>query len=433
MSLADRWARLLMGTGTHREQQNIVWNMIGSFCYAFASMVLAFVVMRIAGEEQGGIFAFGYSTLGQQMFIVAYFGLRPFQITDGAGEYRFGDYLRHRCLTCGAAVAMGFLYLLTSGYETRKAVAVFLLVCYKVTDGLADVYESEFQRSGSLYLTGKSNTFRTVLSVTVFLTVLYAGRSLIPACAAALAAQAAGVMIFDAALVSRLGSVDRRGDFSRAWPLTRSAFLLFLSVFLDFYIFSAAKYAVDAHMGDAASGYFNVIFMPTSVINLAAGFVIRPVLTYLTGYRTRGERMAFRGMLERISALIAVLGILAAALAYVLGGPVLRIMERLLGPAYEGSLVRYHAEFVLVVAGGGFYAMLNLYYYVLVIFRRQRIIFGIYAVMTAAAAVLAPRLVMQAGIRGASWAYLLLMAVMSACFAAGGIWAYEKGWKEVSG
>ena len=69
-------------------------------------MVLAFLVMRIAGEEEGGVFAFGYSTLGQQMFIVAYFGLRPFQITDGAREYRFGDYLRHRYLTCGLALAV---------------------------------------------------------------------------------------------------------------------------------------------------------------------------------------------------------------------------------------------------------------------------------------------------------------------------------------
>ena len=61
-----------------------------------------------------------------------------------------------------------------------------------------------------------------------------------------------------------------------------STILLFVSVFLDFYIFSASKYAIDAHMNDAASGYFNVIFMPTSVINLAAGFVIRPFLTSLT-------------------------------------------------------------------------------------------------------------------------------------------------------
>ena len=61
-----------------------------------------------------------------------------------------------------------------------------------------------------------------------------------------------------------------QGIFSETW-------LLFLSVFLDFYVFSAAKYAIDSHLNDSASGYFNLIFMPTSVIYLVANFVIRAV------------------------------------------------------------------------------------------------------------------------------------------------------------
>ena len=47
------------------------------------------------------------------------------------------------------------MYLLASGYTARKAAVIFLLVCYKVADGFADVYESEFQRNGNLHLTGK--------------------------------------------------------------------------------------------------------------------------------------------------------------------------------------------------------------------------------------------------------------------------------------
>lgn len=420
MNLADRWASLLMRTGPDREKQNIVWNMIGSFCYAFASMVLAFLVMGIIGEDEGGIFAFGYSTFGQQMFIVAYFGLRPFQITDGAGEYRFGDYLKHRYLTCGLAVAAGLLYLSVSGYTVHKAAAVFLLVCYKVADGFADVYESEFQRSGNLHLTGKSNTFRTILSVSVFLIALWFGRSLVPACGAAVAAQIAGILTFDVTVLRRIPSVDTRGSFGRAIPLTRSAFLLFLSVFLDFYIFSAAKYAIDACMDDAASGYFNIIFMPTSVINLAAGFVIRPVLTYLTDYWTGRNYPAFMGLLRRISALIVGLSGLAVGLAWILGKPVLGIMERILGPSYSGGLVPYHGAFVLIVLGGGFYAILNLYYYVLVILRRQTVIFGIYAVLTVIAALLSPALVKEYGIFGAAGSYLFLMVIMAAGFVSGG-------------
>ena len=89
--MTERWAAALIRTGPNKEKQNIFWNMAGSFCYAFASMVLSFLVMRLAGEDDGGIFSFGYSTFGQQMFILAYFGMRPFQITDGGQEYRFGD------------------------------------------------------------------------------------------------------------------------------------------------------------------------------------------------------------------------------------------------------------------------------------------------------------------------------------------------------
>lgn len=289
MRITDSWAALLMRTGPNREKQNIVWNMAGSFCYAFASMVLTFLVMRIVGKEQGGVFAFGFSTFGQQLFILAYFGIRPFQVTDGAGQFRFGDYFYHRCLTCTIALLAGAGYLLVCGYTPQKAGIIFLLVCYKVIDGFADVFESEFQRAGHLHLTGKSNTFRTILSVGIFLVVLLAGVPLLWACGAAVAAQIAGVILFDIPVLGRLEGVDRKGSRDCLGPLTGAAWLLFLSVFLDFYIFSAAKYAIDAHMDDVASGYFNVIFMPTSVINLAAGFVIRPVLTYLTDDWNQGR------------------------------------------------------------------------------------------------------------------------------------------------
>lgn len=425
--MTDQWTALLLRTGPNKEKQNILWNMIGSFCYAFASMVLSFLVMRIIGKDQGGIFSFGYSTFGQQMFILAYFGIRPFQITDGTGQYRFGDYLHHRYVTCGAAILVGAAYLAVSGYTPQKAGIIFLLVCYKVIDGFADVYESEFQRTGNLYLTGKSNTFRTLLSVGIFLVVLTVSKNLMAACGAAVAAQAVGVMVFDQVVLRRLDGVDYSWSGSKLKPLTRETLLLFVSVFLDFYIFSAAKYAIDARLDDVASGYFNIIFMPTSVINLAAGFVIRPVLTRLTDDWNQRDYEGFAAVLKKISLVIGGLSVLAVSLAWILGRPVLRILEMILGEAYTGSLVGYHLPFVLIVLGGGFYAILNLYYYVLVILRQQGVIFGIYVLLTVLAAVLAPSMVEQGGIPGAAYAYLVLMMVMAAGFAAGALVSFVRG------
>ncbi|MCI8725554.1 MAG: lipopolysaccharide biosynthesis protein [Hungatella sp.] len=417
--MADKWVSLLLRTGGDKERENVIWNIIGSFCYAFASMVLSFLVLRIIGKEQGGIFSFGYSTFGQQMFLLAYFGIRPFHVTDGRGSYGFGDYLHHRYITCGMALAVGAAYLAFCGYGREKAAVIFLLVCYKVVDGLADVYESEFQRNGNLHLTGKSNTFRTLLSVGTFLVVLILWKDLMAACVAAVAAQAAGVILFDRMVIKRLSGIQWEWRRDRLLPLTWETILLFVSVFLDFYIFSASKYAIDACMDDVASGYFNLIFMPTSMINLAAGFVIRPVLTFLTDDWNQKRFSRFARLLLKISGVIAGLSTAAVVLAWILGKPMLGIMERLLGSAYTGSLTVYHSSFVVIVLGGGFYAFLNLYYYVLVIIRRQKVIFGIYFILTLLAAWLAPRLVAGYGIPGAAWAYVSLMVVMAAGFVAG--------------
>ena len=158
------FARLIIGDGSAvSEQKNIIWNMIGSFLYAFASMVLSIAVVQLAGEDAGGVFTFAFTTFGQHMFMAAYFGIRPFQITDTGEKYTFGDYLGLRLITCGLAILVGFGYVMVSGYTFEKAVIVFLMVVYKVIDALADTYEAEFQRGGRLYLTGKSNAFRTIL------------------------------------------------------------------------------------------------------------------------------------------------------------------------------------------------------------------------------------------------------------------------------
>ena len=49
----------------NNQKKDFLWNAVGSLLYALASIVLAFAVIRIAGDDEGGIFGFGFSTLGQ--------------------------------------------------------------------------------------------------------------------------------------------------------------------------------------------------------------------------------------------------------------------------------------------------------------------------------------------------------------------------------
>ena len=107
---------------------------------------------------------------------------------------------------------------------------------------------------------------------------------------------------------------------------------MFVSVFLDFYIFSSAKYAIDAHMNNAASGYFNLIFHAYLCYLYGSQFlVIRPYLTTLTDLWTEEKITEFKKTLVRIAAVILGLTVLAVAGTLVLGKWALSIMELLMG------------------------------------------------------------------------------------------------------
>lgn len=408
-------SRLIIGDWTKNlEKRNMVWNMIGSFLYAFASMVLTIAVVQIAGEDAGGIFTFAFTTFGQHMFTVGYFGIRPFQITDTSDRYSFGDYFGLRLMTCAFALAVGLAFVLVNDYTVEKAGVVFFMVVYKVIDALADTYEAEFQRRGHLHLTGKANAFRTAISVTAFLCMLAATKNLLSASMVAVQAQVVGFLIFDAMIIRYLSDVNWKSEKGKKFQLLRINTVLFFSVILDFYIFSAAKYAIEGNMLDRDMALFGAIFMPTSVINLVANFVIRPYLTKLSIVWAAEDMRKFIGLLGQLSAVIAALTVLAVGGAWLLGIPVLSILY----PNLSYMLAECRPALILIILGGALNAYMCLFYYALVIMEKQRFIFVGYVLVGALAVLISGPFVRSGGIFGAALSYTILMAVLMAIFGA---------------
>lgn len=397
------------------ERKNVAWNMIGSLVYSGSSMVLTALVNHLVGAEQGGIFGFAFSAFGQQMFLVAYFGLRPLQSTDIGRNYTFGEYKRARLVTCYGACLFGICYILfhllgtPNSYSYEKAAVVFFMVIYKVLDGFADVYESEFQRNGRLYLTGQAMTYRTLFSVACFLGFLYWTENLVFSCMVAVVSQGAGIWAFDRKAAKGVAKIDFSRRRGKEWQLLKDGFLLFLSVFLDGLIFAMSKYAVDAHMESADNAVFVAIFMPTSVIYLAANFIIRPFLTRMS---FQWEERHFSGLFSDLVKLMGlILGLTAIALigAWLIGAPVLGVISNV-------NLVPYKSGLLYIIAGGGFFAAMNLFYYVLVIMKRQRRIFFGYVPVCILSFFLSFEMVKRWGINGGAFSYMLEMLLLMLCF-----------------
>ena len=237
-------------------------------------------------------------------------------------------------------------------------------------------------------------------------------KNLVGSCLAAVLAQLAGVCLFDFSVIGHLPQVDWEVRSGRVGLLFKENVVLFLSVILDFYIFSAAKYAIEGNMADKYQAVFGAIFMPTSVINLVAGFVIRPYITKLSDQWERNALPEFAGTIGRLAAIIAALTVLAVGGAWILGIPVLSILY----PKIAYMLRECRLALVFIILGGAFNAYVNLFYYALIIMQEQKRIFLGYVGVTAAALLISSPCVRAAGLLGGSLSYLLLMAALTACF-----------------
>ncbi len=401
-------------------KNDVLWNALGSMTYAMASMVLAFFVLRILGEKEGGIFGFGYSTLGQQFFILAYFGIRPFHITDMRGEFSFRDYHYFRILSSFFAVLLSIFFLLyqyTNGsYTVEKVSILFFLCLYKILDGYIDVYESELQRRGKLYKTGQSLFFRTILSVLVLLCSLLLNKTLLLGVILMNLSQVLSLYLFAILPLEKtkeLEAVNLSGEnkvfMQKMKALFSGSVFLFLSVFLDFYVFSSSKYAVDAVLGSSSSGIYNLLFMPSNFIYLLANFIIRPALPTLAGLWQSGDKLRFKKEESSLMKKVLLLSLLLFGLAFLLSPLALWILEKLLGPAFSGKITGERWTFCLLILGGCFYALANLEYYILVTKRQQKRIFTGYALGAVLSFFTADLMVQEAGFFFASIQFVLMM------------------------
>jgi O-antigen/teichoic acid export membrane protein len=314
-----------------------------------------------------------------------------------------------------AAIMMGIGYIAwklavsAPDYTLEKCLVVFLMVLYKVLDGFADVYESEFQRNGRLYLTGQAMAFRTILSVFCFLTSLVLTKNLVFASGVAVVSQGAGILIFDKGMSKNMPAISVQKRKGKEWDILKDGGLLFLSVFLDGLIFAMAKYAVDSQMTSTDNAIFVAIFMPTSVINLAANFVVRPFLTKMSYLWEDKNLGGLVKEIRKLSGVIFILTIIALAGAWAIGVPVL-------GAIYNVDLKPYLSCLLAIVFGGGLFAVMNLFYYVLVIMKQQKRIFFGYIPVCMISYFLSFSLVKVGGINGGAFSYMFAMLLLTFCF-----------------
>lgn len=390
------------------EKKNFIWNMIGSGIYAASSMLLSMFVINTIGAKEGGIFSIAL-TLSQMLVYIAYYEMRTFQVTDTQDEFTFAEYHATKIIMCFVMIIVSALYVFIKQYSLNKGTVIMLVCFVRFLDGYADVYEAQFQKCGRLDLAGKSLAYRTGMFVITLCVVLIISKNLIISLIIADIVAIVGVFVFDIKVMTILDNVACSFSKEKICAIIKKCFPLFVGVFCWTYILSASRIAIDGNMSSEYQAYYQVIFMPVSVINLFSGFVLRPMLPRLSEDYSAGAYKEFKWFLYKgICGIFVITGVCMLG-AFVVGIPVLSLLSGCDLDEYKGILV-------FLLFAGGINAIAYTMYYVLTIMRCPKgILFG-YILSALLAFLISAPCVRYGGIKGAAGSYFIVVLVLCMLF-----------------
>ena len=353
-------------------KKGVIWNTLGSGMFAANSVLLLLIVSRLFGVAAAGDFGIAFTT-AQILYIIGLFGINHFQMTDYKEQYSFGVYRTAKWITT-VVMVLGCLVLFFFGGNTRKqAWLLLLLTLYMAIHSFAELYQSRFFQQNRLDLCGKSLFYRTFFSLCCFAILSATIHNLYIASAGMVLTNLVTMYIWSFCPSKAMGAENRMGKKGQLLLLFQTTIPLAVSLFLMNVMANLSKYVVNYYESNTVQGYFNILFLPTQVINLLSGFVFKPLLNQYGVAAGEKDFSRFQKLYGRHLLFIAGLTVL-----FCLGGCL--IGTQVLGFFYAADLSPYRLELFLTILSGGFIAAGSMSYYLLVMLRKQMWIFLNYAV-----------------------------------------------------
>ncbi len=390
------------------EQVNIlrrayIWNLIASGAFAAQSALFLLVITRTGGETEAGSFIILF-TVAQTLYSLGCYNMRDFQVSDLRGDYPFSTYYTARIISCGAMIAAAVIYGLWKQLPAERMIVLGALVCYRAVECFEDLYHGVVQRAGRFDTSSLCMAIRILASSVIFC-VVYAVTRNQTAAALAFLLTAAGLFAATNAVLRKEFALAPGWRTQGTGRLLLACFPMFLSGFMNSYLITAPKYAIDDLMNGSAQTVYNILLMPIFLINLLSLFIYKPMMVRMSEMWNEGKIGQFQKQLARQGLLIAGLTAGVAIAGYVIG---LRLLEMI----YGIPLAEYRMLFTVLLLFGGAGAVAFYLNAMITVMRKQKYILIGYGLAFGVSLLATRPMVRSGGIAGAGYAYGLIMGTL---------------------
>lgn len=385
-------------------KKSFIWNTLGTGLNSFNSLFFLIITTRINGANNAGVFTLCFAT-ACMFYCVALYSGRTYQVTETNKNITDDDYIINRIFSSIIMILISIVFGFVNGYLNNKLLILILLCIFKSSDAICDVFHGILQKNDRLDIVGKSLFLRSILNIVTFLIVDLLTNNLILSCISLIISNIIILLVIDINLSLKFKEKKQTIKFKNVFNIFKLGFYAFGFSFIANYLVNIPRYAIECLNNDSFQTIFGIVVMPATIIMLISHFITQPLIINLKQNYLKKDKQKFLSTIKKIFIYISIIGIVCLICCYFLGVPVLNLL-------YGLDLSNYLIDLLLIILGATFYTLSSLFSNSMIIFRKTKIQFVIFVLVTIISYILCNILVNTIGFNGAAIGYLLSMLVL---------------------
>lgn len=403
------------------KKNEMIWNTLGSFLYSMFNAIILMICTRLNGIEIAGIFSICYATCCI-LNSIGDWGIRIYQVTDTNRKYKFEDYFYARVLAVFGMIVIGVIFTLISKYSDEKLFICITLILVRAVDNFSETFQSELQLNNRLDLAGKFLLLRNLIEIVTFLIVNILTQNIYLSFSSILCSSVIMLLGLDVHFVKKMITLKMKINKKKIYEILKECFPLAISTLISVYIINSVKYAIDNTGNNIMQTYFNILYMPTFVINLISILIIKPFLKPFGDYWNNREYENFIKIILKMVLILTIITFFIILVSSLIGIPILNIL-------YNVDLNQYKIHLIILLISGLFYACSTVIFYAIGTIRKQKSTTIVYGITAIVAIAISNILVKKFEILGATVSTLLIMLILLLGMIIAFVYGYRKSKK----
>jgi len=295
----------------------MIWNSIGNFAYLFTQWLTTYLVTKILGFENAGVFSLAMS-LCASFYTIASYGMRTYQASDTSKEHKETTYIYSRILTSVLSFIVCMIFIFSNPYNLYQRTTILIYMVFKVTEAMIDVYHGIDQLNMRMDLIGKSFLLRSLINSILFIVTIILTKNLVLGllimCLSSFIVQIA----YDQKK-TRQFYVKEQVEFNLIKKLLIISFPIMIYTFMFTTFTSIPKYYIEKVCGSNALGIYASISLPVIIVQVLATYIFAPFVTVFANQINNKDFQSFKKLFLKITLALVMLSIIAIVGSKILG------------------------------------------------------------------------------------------------------------------